>query len=136
MDAQSPPGCFQDPERERGRLWRWHFGAHRFNSVVGCTTLRIISSDVRFYCAVLQEFVAAENMFYSKSHLLHGVFHMNGFGHLCRVNGREGGSSMYSGTELMRVWDELCCVLRTRMVSVEDVSNKLTMELRILLPFY
>jgi hypothetical protein len=82
----------------------------------------------------MQEFVAAENMFYSKTHLLHGVFHMNGFGHLCRVNGREGGSSMYSGTELMRVWDELCCVLRARKVSVEDVSNKLTMELRILLP--
>lgn len=41
---------------------------------------------------------------------------------------------MYSGTELMRVWDELCCILRMRMVSVEDVSNKLTMELRILLP--
>ena len=82
----------------------------------------------------MQEFVAAENMFYSKSHLLHGVFHMNGFGHLCRVNGREGGSSMYSGTELMRVGDELCCILRMRMVSVEDVSNKLTMELRILLP--
>lgn len=91
------------------------------------------SNEIRC-CAFLQEFVAAENMFYSKSHLLHGVFHMNGFGHLCRVNGREGGSSMYSGTELMRVWDELCSVLRTRMVSVEDVSNKLTMELRILLP--
>lgn len=86
------------------------------------------------HCVCVQEFVAAENMFHSKSHLLHGVFHMNGYGHLCRVNGREGGSSKYTGTELMHVWDDLCTVLRARIISVEDVSNKLTMELRILLP--
>lgn len=73
-------------------------------------------------------------MFTSKHHLLHGVLHLNGFGHLCRVNGREGGSSKYSGKQLMDVWDDLCCVLRARCVSVEDVSNKLTMELRVLSP--
>ena len=77
------------------------------------------------------EFVTAENMFNSKSHLLHGILHMNGFGHLCRVNGREGGSTLFTGTQLMDVWDDLCCVLRARLVSVEDVSNKLTMELRV-----
>lgn len=96
--------------------------------------------ELYFYCCCIlgshwfQEFVAAENMFHSKTHLLHGVFHMNGYGHLSRVNGREGGSSKYTGTELMHVWDDLCTVLRARTVSVEDVSNKLTMELRILLP--
>jgi hypothetical protein len=73
-------------------------------------------------------------MFTSKHHLLHGVLHLNGYGHLCRVNGREGGSAQYTGTQLMDVWDDLCAVLRARCVSVEDVSNKLTMELRVLSP--
>jgi hypothetical protein len=65
-------------------------------------------------------------------HLLHGVLHANGFGHLCRVNGREGGASTLTGTQLMHAWDRLCKLLRARLVSVEDVSNKLTLELRVL----
>ena len=118
-------------------VWVLHCGTHEL--LLSYTVADISCCPLPFaatleICECLQEFVAAENMFYSKSHLLHGVFHMNGFGHLCRVNGREGGSSMYSGTQLMNVWDELCCILRARLVSVEDVSNKLTMELRILLP--
>ena len=36
----------------------------------------------------------------SHSHLLHGVLHLNGFGHLLRVNGREGGSQQLSGAAL------------------------------------
>ena len=68
------------------------------------------------------------------THLLHGVLHANGFGHLCRINGPEGGSTTLSGTQLMAVWDGLCTVLRARCVSVEDVSNKLTLELRIIHP--
>jgi hypothetical protein len=67
-------------------------------------------------------------------HLLHGVLHANGFGHLCRVNGREGGSSTLSGKQLMDAWDALCTTLRARTISVEDVSNKLTLELRVLHP--
>lgn len=35
--------------------------------------------------------------FDSHAHLLHGVIHPNGFGHLARVNGREGGSSKLTG---------------------------------------
>lgn len=31
------------------------------------------------------------------THLLHGVVHANGFGHLFRVNGSEGGSPVLSG---------------------------------------
>lgn len=33
----------------------------------------------------------------SQSHLLHGMLHANGFGHLMRINGLEGGSSSLTG---------------------------------------
>ncbi|KAK9867052.1 hypothetical protein WJX84_008430 [Apatococcus fuscideae] len=68
----------------------------------------------------------------SSCHLLHGVLHANGFGHLVRVNGLEGGSDALTGRQLMDLWDRLCCILRARTVSVEDVSNKGGMELRVL----
>lgn len=50
--------------------------------------------------------------------------HSNGFGHLMRLNGREGGSTRASGRQLMQLWDDVCEVLRVREVSTEDVSNK------------
>eukprot|EP00898_Chlorokybus_atmophyticus_P005645 jgi/Chlat1/6081/Chrsp4S06352 len=59
------------------------------------------------------------------THLLHGTLHGNGFGHLLRMNGREGGSPRLSGTQLMELWDRLCSTVRARQVSVEDVSRKL-----------
>lgn len=40
---------------------------------------------------------APPSPFDSHAHLLHGVVHANGFGHLARVNGREGGSRQLSG---------------------------------------
>ncbi|KAL6228153.1 PREDICTED: PHD finger protein At1g33420-like [Fragaria vesca subsp. vesca] len=66
------------------------------------------------------------------THLLHGVVHSNGFGHLLRVNGREGGSRMLSGCHIMDFWDRLCKVLGVRMVSVMDVSKKYGLEYRLL----
>ncbi|GJN13191.1 hypothetical protein PR202_ga31535 [Eleusine coracana subsp. coracana] len=47
-------------------------------------------------------------------HLLHGVVHENGFGHLVRINGREGGSGLLTGYEIMDFWDRLCKHLRVR----------------------
>jgi hypothetical protein len=82
-----------------------------------------------FTIALLQLLLSPD---FQRVHLLHGVLHANGFGHLCRVNGREGGASTLTGTHLMHAWDCLCSVLRARHVSVEDVSNKLTLELRVL----
>ena len=41
-------------------------------------------------------------------HLLHGIVHENGFGHLVRINGHEGGSSLLTGYQLMDFWDRLC----------------------------
>lgn len=40
--------------------------------------------------------------------LLAGTVHSNGFGHLARLNGREGGSKRASGRQLMQA--RLCCV--------------------------
>jgi len=47
-------------------------------------------------------------------HLLHGIVHDNGFGHLVRINGKEGGSSFLMGIQLMDFWDRLCRYLRVR----------------------
>lgn len=48
------------------------------------------------------------------THLLHGVIHSNGYGHLLRVNGREGGSRVLSGCHIMDFWDRLCKTLAVR----------------------
>ncbi|WVZ53284.1 hypothetical protein U9M48_004251 [Paspalum notatum var. saurae] len=65
-------------------------------------------------------------------HLLHGIVHDNGFGHLVRINGREGGSSLLMGFQLMDFWDRLCRYLRVRKVSLMDVSKKYGIDYRIL----
>lgn len=49
-----------------------------------------------------------------QSHLLHGVLHCNGFGHLLRINGREKGSRFASGRDIMDLWDRVCAMLRAR----------------------
>ncbi|KAF5751752.1 PHD finger protein [Tripterygium wilfordii] len=66
------------------------------------------------------------------THLLHGVVHVNGYGHLLRVNGREGGSRILSGCHIMNFWDRLCKALGVRKVSVMDVSKKYGLEYRLL----
>jgi hypothetical protein len=40
---------------------------------------------------------AAASVFESQDHLLHGVLHANGFGHLLRMNGSQGGSRRLIG---------------------------------------
>jgi hypothetical protein len=42
------------------------------------------------------------------------------------------GVSIHAGKQLLTVWDKLCVLLRARAVSVEDVSNKSGMLLRVL----
>ncbi|XP_074320991.1 PHD finger protein At1g33420-like [Silene latifolia] len=66
------------------------------------------------------------------THLLHGVIHANGYGHLLRVNGREGGSRVLSGSHIMDFWDRLCKYLGVRKISVMDVSKKYGLEYRLL----
>lgn len=49
-----------------------------------------------------------------RSHLLHGLIHCNGFGHLLCINGIEGGSNFLYGREIMDLWDRICTNLRVR----------------------
>ncbi|XP_010910248.2 PHD finger protein At1g33420 [Elaeis guineensis] len=66
------------------------------------------------------------------THWLHGVVHANGYGHLLRVNGREGGSKYLTGCDIMGFWDRICKMLHVRKVSVLDISKKYGMEYRLL----
>jgi hypothetical protein len=43
---------------------------------------------------------AAASVFESQDHLLHGVLHANGYGHLLRMNGSQGGSRRLIGAGL------------------------------------
>ncbi|CAN6204619.1 unnamed protein product [Urochloa humidicola] len=65
-------------------------------------------------------------------HLLHGVVHLNGFGHLVAVNGFEGGSDFIAGHQIMDLWDRICAALNVRMASLVDTARKGHMELRLL----
>ncbi|KAJ9564496.1 hypothetical protein OSB04_000462 [Centaurea solstitialis] len=67
-----------------------------------------------------------------QTHILHGLIHCNGFGHLLCINGSEGGSSFVCGREVMDLWDRICTTLRSRKISVVDTSKKRKMDLRLL----
>ncbi|XP_057527229.1 PHD finger protein MALE MEIOCYTE DEATH 1 [Amaranthus tricolor] len=67
-----------------------------------------------------------------QTHLLHGMIHCNGFGHILCINGIEGGSKYLCGREIMDLWDRVCTNLHTRKISVEDTSRKRSMDLRLL----
>lgn len=49
-----------------------------------------------------------------QTHLLHGLIHCNGFGHLLCVNGFHANSKYLHGQEIMNLWDHLCAILQTR----------------------
>ena len=78
------------------------------------------------------ESVVQATLLENQSHLLHGNLHANGFGHLLRVNGYEGGSLVLSGRQMMEVWTNLCTLLKARVVTVEDVSHKCGLPYRLL----
>ncbi|XP_060183792.1 PHD finger protein MALE MEIOCYTE DEATH 1 [Lycium barbarum] len=73
-----------------------------------------------------------DGVFDDQTHILHGLIHSNGFGHLICVNGIEGGSQFLSGREVMDLWDRICTNFRARKITVEDVSKKHLMDLRLL----
>ncbi|KAJ4762651.1 hypothetical protein LUZ62_073026 [Rhynchospora pubera] len=73
-----------------------------------------------------------ENFICRQTHLLHGLLHCNGFGHLLSIRGCSSGSCL-RGHDLMDFWDHLCRSLCTRSISVEDLSvNSLSLPLRLL----
>ncbi|GER26232.1 PHD finger protein [Striga asiatica] len=73
-----------------------------------------------------------EGSFDQQTHLLHGLIHCNGYGHLICINGVEGGSKYICGGEIMDLWDRICTTLQVRQISVEDLSRKHKMDLRLL----
>ncbi|CAA0836804.1 PHD finger protein MALE MEIOCYTE DEATH 1 [Striga hermonthica] len=73
-----------------------------------------------------------EGAFDQQTHLLHGLIHCNGSGHLICINGVEGGSKYICGGEIMDLWDRICTTLQVRQISVEDLSRKHNMDLRLL----
>ncbi|PKI71253.1 hypothetical protein CRG98_008353 [Punica granatum] len=73
-----------------------------------------------------------DNMLELNTHLLHGMIHCNGFGHLLCINGKEEGPNPFSASELMDIWDRICTILRVRKVTVHDMSRKESMDLRLL----
>ncbi|KAK9689745.1 hypothetical protein RND81_09G078100 [Saponaria officinalis] len=72
------------------------------------------------------------DVFDIQTHLLHGVIHCNGFGHLLCINGFDGGSKYIRGREIMDLWDRICTNLHARKITIEDTSKKRSMELRLL----
>ena len=85
-------------------------------------------------CPSCQENDSETSMLDYQTHLMHGMLHANGCGHLMRINGREAGSRTLSGQQLIQVWEKICELLRVREVSVEDVSQKYGVEFRLLNP--
>ncbi|GMH19226.1 hypothetical protein Nepgr_021067 [Nepenthes gracilis] len=73
-----------------------------------------------------------DSAFGLQTHLLHGLIHCNGFGHLLCINGRGGGSNFLCGREIMDLWDRICTNLHAQKITVEDVSKKKSMDLRLL----
>ncbi|KAK9059030.1 hypothetical protein SSX86_021649 [Deinandra increscens subsp. villosa] len=102
----------------------------------GCGALVHLSDSRCKSCNHVMTTEEIEDWMYNQldytNHLLHGVVHMNGYGHILRVNGREGGSWFLSGSHIMDFWDRLCKVLGVRQVSVMDVSKKYGLEFRLL----
>ncbi|XP_024961182.1 PHD finger protein At2g01810-like [Cynara cardunculus var. scolymus] len=67
------------------------------------------------------------------THILHGLIHCNGFGHLISINKLElGSSNCLTQTDVMNLWDSICSSLKTRKVSVADVKLERSMELRLI----
>ncbi|KDP38152.1 hypothetical protein JCGZ_04795 [Jatropha curcas] len=66
-----------------------------------------------------------------QTHLLHGVIHCNGFGHLLCIK-TKANLSYLQGEELMSLWDNMCDILQTRDISVHDMSKEGSMDLRLL----
>ncbi|KAJ3677061.1 hypothetical protein LUZ60_002785 [Juncus effusus] len=65
-------------------------------------------------------------------HLMHGVLHSNGFGHLISLNGFAGGSEFISGRQVFSLWDRICTALRVRKISLTDMAERDGMELRLI----
>lgn len=69
------------------------------------------------------------------THLLHGVVHANGYGHLLTLNGREGGSKLLSGSDIMGFWDRLCATISVRSVYHSTFSYFIYIKMILIIDF-
>lgn len=53
-----------------------------------------------------------------ESHILYGLIHCNGYGHLIGVNGLKNNSKFLRADDSMKFWDRLCTVLKARFISL------------------
>lgn len=60
---------------------------------MGCAKAVVSSLSVEMKDAADSAYNAPASIFDSTTHCLHGVVHGNGFGHLLRVNGRDGAAA-------------------------------------------
>lgn len=67
----------------------------------------------------------------SRGHLLHGIVHLNGYGHLVGLRGFEGGSDFVSGHQIMDLWDRICTALHVRYAMLQHASQAATAPRRI-----
>jgi hypothetical protein len=70
----------------------------------------------------------------SRGHLLHGVVHLNGYGHLVSIHGFEGGSDCVSGRQIMDLWDRICSALHVRCAMQRQLKQAVCKEERSLCP--
>nr|GEV86228.1 PHD finger protein At2g01810-like [Tanacetum cinerariifolium] len=67
------------------------------------------------------------------THILHGLIHCNGFGHLISINKLQLDSTiLLTESDVMNLWDSICYSLKTRKVSVADVKLDRSMEIRLI----
>ncbi|CDP05546.1 unnamed protein product [Coffea canephora] len=64
-----------------------------------------------------------DNFLDVRTHILYGLIHCNGYGHLICINGVKAPSNFLSETDAMNLWDRICSTLCTRKVSVRDEIN-------------
>ncbi|KAJ8768402.1 hypothetical protein K2173_021555 [Erythroxylum novogranatense] len=95
------------------------------------TLKALVSSEAKFDNHIAISPMGKLNLVEPQSHILHGVFHSNGFGHLVYINGLEAGSPL-AGWQIMEFWDRLCTGLRARNVSLHDISQKRGLDMRLL----
>ncbi|XP_074375999.1 PHD finger protein At2g01810-like [Apium graveolens] len=68
-----------------------------------------------------------------RNHLLHGLVHCNGYGHLLSINTADDDDlNSLHGNDIMDFWDRLCTTLQIRKVSLNDYSRKKALDLRLL----
>ncbi|WOL03611.1 PHD finger protein [Canna indica] len=115
---------------DKNSLSRSGMSCIRCGTLLSLSSLRCYSCNCEITLDTFEDW--AHLQLEDSTHLLHGIVHANGYGHLLRVNGKEGGSKFLTGRDIMSFWDRLCTLLRIRKVSVMDISKKYGMDYRLL----